>query len=70
MYGRAPDRDAIGRSVQTGAVTAMPPDQNAAAGLVDFNRNQGSGRRGKTSTEQECIFDRRHQPDFGAHSSG
>jgi Protein of unknown function (DUF3489) len=70
MYGRAPDRYAIGRSVQTGAVTAMPPDQNAAAGLVDFNRNQGSGRRGKTSTEQECIFDRRHQPDFGAHSSG
>src|SRR5258708_30439061 len=30
MYGRAPDRDAIGRSVQTGAVTAMPPDQKAA----------------------------------------
>ena len=29
MYGRAPDRDAIGRSVQTGAVTAMPQDQNA-----------------------------------------
>jgi hypothetical protein len=56
--------------VQTGAVTAMPPDQNAAAGLVDFNRNQGSGRRGKTSTEQECIFDRRYQPDFGARSSG
>jgi hypothetical protein len=27
MYGRAPDPDAVGRSVQTSAVAAMPPGQ-------------------------------------------
>jgi hypothetical protein len=56
MYGRAPDRDAIGRSVQRGAVTAMPPDQNAAAGLVDFNRNQGSGRARKDFNRTRMHF--------------
>jgi len=68
MYGRAPDRDAIGRSVQTGAVTAMPPDRGRWPGRFQPQPRLRTARKDFNRTRS--IFDRRHQPDFGAHSSG
>jgi hypothetical protein len=70
MYGRAPDRDAIGRSVQRGAVTRCRRTKMRPLAWSISTATKAPDGRGKTSTEQECIFDRRHQPDFGARSSG
>src|SRR5260370_28392265 len=52
MYGRAPDRDAIGRSVQTGAVTAMPPDRRRWPGRFQPQPRLPTARQDSNPTKK------------------